>query len=209
MAFAHHFAPRTWSDAETKDSIQSRDIERCWQPRGLGDFALGALSPSASLQLESSSAGRLLQKSESGVGNAARIVDGAEYEELLAAKGEKFWDGLGIEWLGYAGVRDATTTSMPMELYGEDEAAALPPWQEMVELRYGIAPEFWGKGGAGVAAEAVMLWAVEERGVRRFIAETEKTNVRSGRVLEKMGFSLSGTEYWKEESEVEWERVVR
>jgi RimJ/RimL family protein N-acetyltransferase len=42
--------------------------------------------------------------------------------------------------------------------------------------------------------------------VKRFIAETEKENARSGRVLEKMGFKKSGTGYWKDEDEVEWER---
>jgi len=40
-----------------------------------------------------------------------------------------------------------------------------------------------------------MEWAVVERGVRRFIAETERDNSRSGRVLEKLGFTMSGTNY--------------
>jgi RimJ/RimL family protein N-acetyltransferase len=112
-----------------------------------------------------------------------------------------FFDG--VEWVGYAGVRDATTTSMPERVAGDPE---LPPWLEMVELRYGVAPEYWGRGVARGAAEAVMQWAVSERGARRFIAETERENERSGRVLEKLGFRLSGTDYWKEPSEVEWER---
>jgi RimJ/RimL family protein N-acetyltransferase len=76
----------------------------------------------------------------------------------------------------------------------------------MVELRYGVAPCCWGQGVAREAAEAVMQWAATERGVKRFIAETEKENARSGRVLEKMGFKKSGTGYWKDEDEVEWER---
>lgn len=111
-----------------------------------------------------------------------------------------------VEWIGYAGVRDATTTSIPPREEGDDP---LPPWQEMVEVRYGVHGEYWGKGVAREAAGAVMRWAEEERGVRRFIAETEKTNTRSGRVLGKMGFRESGTGYWKDEEEMEWERVVR
>jgi RimJ/RimL family protein N-acetyltransferase len=54
-----------------------------------------------------------------------------------------------------------------------------------------------------------MQRAVSERGAKRFIAETERDNVRSGRVLEKLEFRLSGTNYWKEPSEVEWERFPR
>lgn len=55
----------------------------------------------------------------------------------------------------------------------------------------------WGTGIARIAAKAVMQWAVVERGVRRFIAETERENSRSGRVLEKLGFTISGTDYCK------------
>ncbi|KAL4995498.1 hypothetical protein BDV10DRAFT_174627 [Aspergillus recurvatus] len=78
----------------------------------------------------------------------------------------------------------------------------------MVELRYGIEPEFWGQSMAREAAEAVIQWAIDERGVKRFIAETERGNSRSATVLQKLGFKLSGTDYWKEESEIEWELVV-
>ncbi|KAG9185963.1 hypothetical protein G6011_02519 [Alternaria panax] len=108
-----------------------------------------------------------------------------------------------IKWLGYAGVRDATTTSLPTR---DASDAPLPPWEEMIELRYGVAPACWGQGVAREAAEAVMQWAATEKGAKRFIAETEKGNARSRRVLEKMGFRRAGTEYWKNENEVEWER---
>lgn len=111
------------------------------------------------------------------------------------------------EWAGYAGVRDATTTSMPdWEEDGNNEP--LPPWQEMVELRYGVHAAFWGRGVAGEAARAVMQWAGGEAGARRFIAETERTNARSASILRKLGFAESGTAYWQEPSEVEWEKRV-
>jgi RimJ/RimL family protein N-acetyltransferase len=41
------------------------------------------------------------------------------------------------------------------------------------------------------------------RVVRRFVAETERDNVGSGRFLERMGFRKSGTDYSKEPSERE------
>jgi RimJ/RimL family protein N-acetyltransferase len=122
------------------------------------------------------------------------LVEARDYEQYLPS----------VEWVGYAGVRDATTTSLRVRTASEPQ---LPPWEDMVEIRYGVAPAYWGRGIARSAAEAVMQWAVAERGVRRFIAETELANARSGSVLKKMGFCLSGTNYFEEPSEVEWERV--
>lgn len=37
----------------------------------------------------------------------------------------------------------------------------------------------------------MLRWSAVERGVKRFIAETEKLNVRSGTVLQKMGFEAT------------------
>lgn len=55
-----------------------------------------------------------------------------------------------------------------------------------------------------------MLWAEKERGVTRFIAETERANVASKKILRKLGFmELDGNEYWKDQDEIEWERIVR
>ncbi|CAG8933604.1 unnamed protein product [Penicillium salamii] len=181
MAFGHHFPPRTWTDEETRDVIQTRDIERCWGRRDLGDFAVALLPPA--FQTDSCM-------------------------ELSIVKGEiceRMFNQIGLDdlqWVGYAGVRDATTTSLPPR---DAADPALPPWQEMVEVRYGISPQFWGQGLAKEAARAVMQWSVDEKGVRRFIAETERGNSRSGKLLQKLGFTPSGTDYWKEPSEIEWE----
>lgn len=169
----------------------------------MGDFAVG-LRPVGE-RLGSASAGD----------KSLTFVEGDIPEE---------WD---VSWIGYVGVRDASTTSMP-ELSPEDKAD-IPPWQEsrpvsfqsspafscllnsvflVIELRYGLAPTSWGHGYAPEAADAVMQWASAHRGVRRFIAETEKLNVRSGGALKKLGFTESGTSYWGEESQIEWEKVV-
>ncbi|KAL4880334.1 GNAT domain-containing protein [Aspergillus karnatakaensis] len=196
MAFGPHFPARRWSDEETRQVIQTRDVERCWLKRGMGDFAVGVVDNPTE---DFSKAGREIGSTG---GKGVRLLEGEEFGRLFG----KETGVLGrVAWVGYAGMRDATTTSMPDRT---PEDLVLPPWEEMVEVRYGVAQEYWGKGVARKAADAVMQWAVSERGVRRFIAETERENVRSGRVLEKMGFVLSGTDYWKEPSEVEWERVV-
>ncbi|EPE36536.1 Acyl-CoA N-acyltransferases (Nat) [Glarea lozoyensis ATCC 20868] len=184
MGFGSHFPPREWSDPETETSIRTRDVARCWGVRGMGDFAMSLRTSDDEVK------GREL-------GANVVLVDGEEYVRWVAKRG-----GLeGVEWIGYAGIRDATTTSLP-EL---EEGESWPDWREMVELRYGVAPDYWGKGLARIGADAVMLWGVKEMGVKRYIAETEKENVRSGKVLGKMGFkSLEGVSYFKEESEDEW-----
>ena len=198
MGFGSHFVARQWSDDETRDVVQTRDVGLSWKERGLGDFAVG-LRPKDNQQTSiKSDAGRILR----GGDHEIRIVDGDEYAKVVDTD-DRFWDA--VEWVGYAGVRDAIITSLH-DVISEDEV--LPPWQEMVEVRYGVAPEFWGRGVARKAADAVMLWAASEKGVRRFIAETEKTNARSGAVLTKLGFRKSGTNYWKEPDEFEWERMA-
>lgn len=196
MAFGPHFLARELSEEDTRDVILTRDLERCWKRRGLGDFAVGLRITGDESDIMAADIGRALE-GEKDV-KIAEIVDGRGLDMLTGALNN-------VEWVGYAGVRDATTTSMPDRVV-EDEP--LPPWQEMIELRYGVHASCWGIGVAGEAARAVMQWAASERGIRRFIAETEKTNTRSGKVLQKMGFQESGTNYWKEPSETEWERIV-
>lgn len=189
MAFGPHFLARQLSDEDTRKVILTRDLERCWTKRELGDLAVAIRTRKDGSDTIHSESGRRLEGEES-----VNIVEDFDLDILND-----------VEWVGYAGVRDATTTSMPDWEEGDEP---LPPWQEMVELRYGVHEKGWGKGVAGEAAKAVMQWAVTERGVRRFIAETEKTNTRSGKVLQKMGFRESGTNYWKEPSETEWEKVA-
>lgn len=196
MGFGSRFPLKYWNDSETGSFIETRDINRSWKKYSLGDFAVGLRgSPQPDKNPRDTDAKQ----------NKPRfsILRGTELEELTGLNMELLDE---IHWVGYAGIRDASTTSIPAREAGDP---ALPPWQEMVELRYGVSPECWGTGVAREAAEAVMGWAVDERGVRRFIAETERDNERSGRVLQKLGFSHSGTDYWKEPAEIEWELVVR
>ncbi|KAH7162028.1 GNAT domain-containing protein [Dactylonectria estremocensis] len=193
-AFGDQLPAANWSKEKTHEVILN-DVVRRWGLRGMGDLAVGLR---ASLENGHTEKGRSLRDSDGEL----RIFEGDDYNALVRSD-EQTLDA--ITWVGYAGVRDATTTSMPAQT---DEDSPLPPWQEMIELRYGLGLDYWGQGLAKEAAEAVMQWAVSERGARRFLAITEKENAQSKRVLNKMGFSLSGTNYWKEPSGVEWERVV-
>ncbi|PLN86839.1 GNAT domain-domain-containing protein [Aspergillus taichungensis] len=186
MAFGHHLPAQRWSDAKTRDVVQQRDIGRCWKPRGMGDFAVGrrmASPPESDPPMQ-------------GDSSDLSIIRGQYLVRLAGPDNVNFEN---IKWIGYAGVRDATTTSMPAREPGDP---LLPSWREMVELRYGFSPEVWGTGVGQEAAKSVMQWAVRERGVLRFIAETERENERSAKVLKKLGFIPSGTNYWKEPKDV-------
>lgn len=183
IAFGSHFPAQNWDDNETRNVIRTRDIARCWDRRGMGDFAVGL-------------------RRDDFVGHKAQspldyeLMDQGHVNSLPLEE---------IEWIGYAGIRDATTTSLPPREPGDP---ALPPWQEMVEVRYGIRSEFWGKGIAREASQAIMMWGSIAKGVKKFIAETENGNFQSARVLQKLGFVRSDTHYWKEPNEIEWVLVA-
>jgi RimJ/RimL family protein N-acetyltransferase len=191
MGFGSRFPLRTdWSDERWQAAIE-KEVEVSWKFRGMGDMAVGLWNGTRDGK------GRVLASEHQGV--ELRIVEGQEWEDLVH---KRFWEE--VEWVGYAGVRDAT----PRLPEREDGDPPLPSWLEMIELRYGVSPEHWGKGIAPEAARGIMAWAVAERGVRRFIAETEKLNARSGSILGKLGFVASGTDYWKDPLEMEWERRI-
>jgi [ribosomal protein S5]-alanine N-acetyltransferase len=55
---------------------------------------------------------------------------------------------------------------------------------------YAIARAHWGRGLASEAAAAVVGWAFGELGLLEIWASTDVNNVRSRRVLEKLGLNL-------------------
>lgn len=194
MAFGDNFLPRSRNDAESEVWIGS-EVERNWNVSGMGDCAVGIWSGGTDI-------GRLIPNDEidaSGSGPVeVRLVEGTDFEDLLQNLGN-------VKWVGYVGVRDCTTRLPPRTA----EDPALPPWEEMIELRYGFAPDVWGTGYGTEAARGLMLWATSQMGVRRFIAETEIKNRGSGNILRKLGFvQRDGSEYWKNPLEIEWEKKI-
>lgn len=62
-----------------------------------------------------------------------------------------------------------------------------------VEIGYELARAAWGQGLAAEAARAVLAFAFERMQVHRVEAETLAENLRSVRLLERMGFRREGT----------------
>jgi [ribosomal protein S5]-alanine N-acetyltransferase len=84
-----------------------------------------------------------------------------------------------------------------------------PPDEEgMVEIAYGIAPAFQGRGYATEAAQALLAYALDSGGVRLVRAHTAPTPNASTRVLTKCGFNFVGEVVDPEDGRVwRWERT--
>jgi [ribosomal protein S5]-alanine N-acetyltransferase len=70
-------------------------------------------------------------------------------------------------------------------------ASMSPDEETAVELLYGFLPEHWGRGYATEAATAVIEHA-RQAGFRTVIASTDPPNIRSVRVMERLGMNFSG-----------------
>ena len=121
MGFGEGFLARSWNDEETRAAL-----DRSWKrDTEMGDFAVGQLVEDGDFSRPSSYTGRAL----GGTTQDVVIVEQLEIDLLH-----------NTDWVGYAGVRDASSTSMPPRASDEPP---LPPWQEMVELRYGVAQKWY------------------------------------------------------------------
>lgn len=66
----------------------------------------------------------------------------------------------------------------------------IDPTSRSAMLGYAIARAHWGRGLATEAASAVVRWGCETHGLVEIWASTEAANVRSRRVMEKLGMHL-------------------
>ena len=83
-----------------------------------------------------------------------------------------------------------------------------PPADGVVEIAYGLNPEYQGKGYATEAAEALTAYAFESGKVRVVRAHTLPESNASGRVLTKCGFRHIGEVIDPEDGLVwRWEKL--
>ena len=83
-----------------------------------------------------------------------------------------------------------------------------PPADGVVEIAYGLNPEYQGKGYATEAAEALTAYAFDSGKVRVVRAHTLPESNASGRVLTKCGFQRIGEVIDPEDGLVwRWEKL--
>ncbi|HET9581098.1 MAG TPA: GNAT family N-acetyltransferase [Usitatibacter sp.] len=71
-----------------------------------------------------------------------------------------------------------------------------PRARRTYELGFHIRSALWGRGFAFEAAQAVVGYAFDALGARELVAGHNPENVASRRVLEKLGFTHTGDEYY-------------
>ena len=176
MAFGAAWGVKDWNTSSIHPII-SREVQRSWQVRGMGDFGVGLLSSRTKEQRSSEEEWNVLEATE------------LQLEE--------------VQWIGYVGVRDATSIAQPttkpwqqmIELrygfhpehwgkgYGTEAAKAVMGWcgQCLGAERFIAETEVENTGSArilgklGFAAmdsEKEVIWGVEgekewERWVRK------------------------------------------
>jgi RimJ/RimL family protein N-acetyltransferase len=59
-----------------------------------------------------------------------------------------------------------------------------------IEVAYALLPEYWGQGYATELAFGLLQWGFENLSVPKLVAVTNKENLQSRRVLEKVGMIL-------------------
>ncbi len=85
----------------------------------------------------------------------------------------------------------AVTDKLSGELYGAI-ALSCNEKSNNGELAYWIGEEFWGRGYATEAAEAMVEFAFEDRLYHKVFARYFSSNPASGKVMEKIGMSVEG-----------------
>ena len=58
------------------------------------------------------------------------------------------------------------------------------------KISHQLNPEFWGKGYGSEAVQKTIDYAFQELKIKRLYAETQKKNLKSTKLLEKLGFEL-------------------
>lgn len=78
-------------------------------------------------------------------------------------------------------------------LVGTCSLLNIHPQGRRCEIGYGLAPDYWGRGLAGEAVDAVVDYAFSALAMRRVQANVDPRNAASVRLLERLGFQLEGT----------------
>lgn len=134
--------------------------------------------------------------------DGARLTDVGPLTELDEAQEIMDWvadiyaNRQGMRW---AVARRGDPTGTMIALVGYNFWAR---WNHCGELGYHVARPHWGQGYATEAVRAVARFGFERMALNRIEADVTVGNVRSARVLEKLGFTREGLlrqrGYWRE-----------
>jgi ribosomal-protein-alanine N-acetyltransferase len=69
-----------------------------------------------------------------------------------------------------------------------------PDAEGTVEIGYGLAPAYRGRGYGGEAVAALIAWVTAQPGVRTAVADAEAGNAASRAILARLGFAVVSTE---------------
>ncbi|MGE0596920.1 MAG: GNAT family N-acetyltransferase [Hyphomonadaceae bacterium] len=95
-------------------------------------------------------------------------------------------DPEGEGWYGWAILANGGERSPP-RIIGLAALIGRPDEDGEVELAFGLAPEFKGRGYAGEAVRALTDWALQ-RGAKRVVVHLDAEDAGAVRTLEKAGF---------------------
>ena len=104
-------------------------------------------------------------------------------------------DGLGI-WVEHGGPDDGgwfVTLADGGRVIGDCGTHGTADEQGRLEIGYGLAAPSRGRGLGTEAVRAMAEWLAAQPGVRVLTADVEVGNVASRRLLERLGFALTGT----------------
>lgn len=120
------------------------------------------------------------------------VIDAEETERRLQAYAYH-WEERGF---GLWAVVDRETG----ELVGRTGFMHWDDWttaQHDAEIGWTFAPERWGHGYATEAARTALDWARAQPALRHIISITRPDNLRSRRVMEKLGLTYRGRTVWR------------
>jgi ribosomal-protein-alanine N-acetyltransferase len=115
--------------------------------------------------------------------NGVPMTDIAEYQHMLQFSRDQFAAREGLLW--------AVVLREEQKVVGL-VGFSYDSYHARASLGYDIAREYWGRGIASEALEAVLRFGFEQLALNRIEAETIVDNLPSVRVLEKLGFEREG-----------------
>lgn len=80
-----------------------------------------------------------------------------------------------------------------------------PPSDNVLELGYGVNPDYEGRGYATEAVRGLLQWTAQQPTISHIVAACLENNVGSIRVLEKSGFVRTGTRLDEEGPMILWD----